>query len=319
MTDEMVFWEMPLQDESNRMAENEYQDYKDALNKNKTEVLKSRLKVIASSQQNFIMSCFAPQGYGKSYAMIFLAEMYSKFAGIPLSIRNVCFTVTDMLRAVEDGQKGDLFILDEQIHTHGYGSNVEKNMLVNIERVVRAHKLCFFFIAPEWIPHTYHYYIETYQMGGDSRFDPAKPLEEQWKYTKSILYDNRNAKLGYIITGEPQNKEFLALYNAKKDEFVSTVRSMGGGARDNFVTDTARELVLSDKAISLFDLTVPMTFREMYKGCKNKMQKLSVINGFIYKLLKGRIFSTTELNLLVARIDMMTFADKLGKRQADSE
>jgi len=117
----MMYWaSLPMDRESIRMSKLIQPAYEDALKKDITKnELVPRLKITSKSVLNMILSFFGLQGSGKSYALLFLMEILAKYSGIELSIDNVCFTITDLLKIIEKGGNGEIYCLDEQRHTYG--------------------------------------------------------------------------------------------------------------------------------------------------------------------------------------------------------
>jgi hypothetical protein len=222
--------------------------------------------------------------------MIFIAEKMANFNGTELTLENWCFTITDLLKVVEKLKITDIFGLDEQIHTSGYGSMIEKNILDNVEMTVRAHKLSFFFSSPKHIIHNYHYYLETWQMGSNKKWDWDKPIEQQWKYTKSIIFDHKDIPIGYVITGKPTNEDFLEKYEKKKSKFIEEIRKRRGSTRYKHILDRAYEIVEDDE------------FLKRWALCKTKrLKRLLVVVA-----LKGEMMSIEETNMLLDYIDYIT-------------
>ena len=292
-----AYWlALPLQDESIRVAKLRNPQYEDALRKNVSKKYFDRLKLIARTKSNYIQSTFAPPGYGKSYSVLFVVEQYAKYTGKTLKIDNVFFHSSDMLKAIgkEDMDKNEIFILDEQVRTRGHGSRAEIEDLQNIEMTVRQHKLSFFFLAPEFVRHTFHYYTETWQMGSDKPIDLNKDYEKQWKYTKSILYDHRDAMLGYIVTGKPSNIEFLEAYEQKKNLFIEKVRRRKTYGRYAYVKEKSAELALKPGFAKEFQLAKTMT-----------VKKVVVILA-----LEGEAMTTAEINMLVQYLQYVQFKER---------
>lgn len=245
-----MYWaSLPMDRESLRISTLLQPAYQEALQKDitKTELV-PRMKIVSKSFLNLILSFFGLQGSGKSYALLFLMEIQAKYGNVELCIDNVCFTITDILKIIEKGDKGEIYCLDEQRHTYGYGSSVERMGLDNVEMTVRAHKLSFFFSAPRLIPHNYHFYFETWEMGSNEEWDMVKiadgekSIYDYWKYTRLICYDNKGGIIGHIITGAPKDRDFLVKYEEKKDKFINDIRARTGSKRPLYVLDKAYEL-----------------------------------------------------------------------------
>jgi len=287
MSEQIDWATLPLQEASIKMAKFYNTDYNIALQKNLTEDFFRHLKIIANTNMNFIMSCFGTQGSGKSYTIAMIVMEFLKYKGLKkIDLDNCCFTINDLLTVVERLEEGGVFILDEQVHTAGYGSQVERHILDNVEMTTRAHKLCFFFLAPKFFVHNFHYFIETWQMGTEGEWDWNKSIDKQWMYTKSILFDHRQHMLGYIITNTPEDKEFLKAYDAKKNNFINEVRMRRGSGRHQYIMDKAYAL-LEDEIF----------FERFVRSKGNDLKRLNMLIA-----LKGELMSTDESKMLLSYI-----------------
>lgn len=290
MARKYVYWaELPLRSESLRISQLTNPMYKDALKKDYTNEFHRELKIIARSQLNLILAWFGLQGYGKSFAMLDVIEDFLSYKPEPmkLTLDDVAFTITDMLKLIEKSERGDNRVLDEQIHNTGYGSNIEKQALKNAEMTVRAQKLSFFFAAPVFIPHNFHYFFEVWQMGSVKPWDWEVSIEEQWVYTKNIVYDQRGNMLGYVITNTPSDKDFLEKYEKKKSKFIDNVKKQRSGQRHKVILDKAYELAEHDEFIKKFSLAKT-------KSLKFLLTKVE---------LKGFMMSIDETKQLIDYID----------------
>lgn len=285
-----IYWSsLPLEDESIRMAKITNPAYAEALKKNLTPKFADRMKVIANSKQNFILSSFGTQGSGKSYQMLFLYEKFNAYKKMKINLDNCTFVINDLLDVVAKLAKGETFILDEQVHTSGYGSNIERMILENIEMTVRQDRLSFFFLAPKYIGHNFHYFLETWQMGSDQPWDFNKSIYDQWKYTRSILFDHRQHMLGYIVTGKPTDEDFLVKYEKKKNQYISKFRQRKGSGRYKHILDRAYKIMADDE------------FLTKYALAKNKTMKRLLV---IIKL-EGELISIDELRMLIDYCDFI--------------
>lgn len=304
MVEEINWVSLPLQEVSMKMAKYYDSDYVIALEKTKnlTDKFFEHLKLISKSKLNLIMSSFGVQGSGKSWQIIYIVEKLLKYKGMDeLPTDNICFTIASLLKVVENLKIGDVFILDEQVHTAGYGSHIERNILENVEMTTRAHKLCFFFLAPRFFVHNYHFFLETWQIGSDKEWSWNKPVEEQWKYTKSVLYDHKNHMLGYIITGTPENKEFMKKYDEKKNEFIEQVRLRRGSGRHQYILDKAYMLLENDTFLRRF--------------VQSRTRRLKRLNMII--ALKGELISVEESNMLLDYISWVIEEEPKFRKKAD--
>lgn len=290
-----VYWaEMPLRKEALRMASLINPMYEAALQKDFTNEMYDELNIIARSKQNLIMSWFAPQGYGKSYSMLDVVMTFLKNQGKTLSIDNCFFTISDLVNKIENIDRGESVILDEQTHTTGYGSKTERRQLQNIEMTVRAHRLSLFFAAPPFIQHNFHYFLETWQMGSDKKWNWNKSMEEQWKYTKNIISSHRGHMLGYVITTTPSDVGFLKKYEDKKDKFIGDVRKQKGSTRYRLVMKKGDELLNSKKFLV-----------EWVKVYKSKPLRRLICTHY----LEGFGFTIAEWGQLVDYIDYRIMID----------
>ncbi len=183
---------------------------------------------------------------GKSYSAMFVAEKLSGYLGRNLSIDNVGFNLTEVLGIAEKAEIGSVIIMDEQTKVKGRGSQIESALLENIERVVRQHKLFFFFLSPRYVSHSYRYMIEVWQPGSDKPFDYSKTLEEQWKYTRCIVFNDKQLPIGYIVTESPSDKDFLVQYEEKKSKFIEGIRARQGSGRPKYLRDRAMEFLAKE-------------------------------------------------------------------------
>lgn len=285
-----IYWAtLPLDDESIRMAKIVNVDYRTALKKDLTPKFSQRLKIIGkSSKQNLIVSTFGPQGYGKSFVNLYAIEKYSEYRKQPFTLDHVAFTITELNSLIEGLEHGAIFMLDEQIHTKGYGSRVEMEILENAEMTVRQHGLSFFFLAPKFIQHNFHYILETWCRGSEQPWDfENKTLEEQWKWTKSILYDHREHMIGYIVTGTPSDTELLKAYDKKKDEFIDKVRKGKGSDRYLIIKQEAADLLADEAFVDNFKMGTTQDFKKF----------------LLIQRLEGKAMSTDEFKMLFAFVD----------------
>ena len=298
MSNKAVYWaELPLRRESHRMAGIINPMYEAALKKDYTQEIYDELKIIARSKLNLIMSWFGLQGSGKSFSLLDVVMTYLSFfqPEKELSIDNCFFTLTELLNKVAEIDKGEVIILDEQIHTTGYGSKIEKKALENIEMTVRAHRLSLFFAAPKHISHNYHYFVETWQMGSTAKWDWNIPIEKQWLYTKNIIYSEKGHMLGYFVTTTPKDMGFVKAYEKKKDSFIYDVKGMRGGKRHEFIMGLGNKL-LEQKG-----------FIDKYSVVKTKRLKQLLVNYY----LKGPMLTIEEWKTLIDWIDFkITFNEK---------
>lgn len=193
------------------------------------------------------------------------------------------------LERVGSIEKGSISILDEQIHTSGTGSSLEKKLLENVEMVVGQQQLSFFFIAPRDIQHVYHYKIETWQKGSSQPWNPKKSLESQWKYTKSIIYNHHAIPFGYIITTTPNDEKFMKEYDIKKNKFIDAVRESKGGVRYMTISREANSMV-TDRI-----------FIDEYSTCKNNRLRILTIKEHLH----GKQFTSEEMKTLNDKIDYL--------------
>ena len=237
----------PLQDEANRSTSIYEIRYSDALKKDQTKKIVEEFKMIAINPMNLIISIEGPQGSGKSWQVQFLAEKLEELGNLRYDIDNVRFSVTDMNKRVQEVKRRSILILDEQVLAYGLGTGTERSTLLNIERTIRKNKLCLFFLAPDFIRHIFHYHLEVWEMGSNRPWDFSIPLSNQWKYTKSIIFDRKLHPFGYIITSKPTKIKFLTEYEKRKNEFITRLLEERIENREKYVYDKALEL-LKDKS-----------------------------------------------------------------------
>lgn len=296
-----VYWfSFPLQAESLRVKRIHMPNYDEALQKDVTGLFFKELKERAMSAQNIVCSIHAPQGQGKSYVGLFIAEKLSAFLGKPVEIDNINFTITDMLKAIEKAEKGSILVLDEQTKTVGPGARAEMSMLYNIEDVVRQYKMYLFFISPRYVHHTYHYMINVWQPGSDKSFDPSRSIEGQWKYSRSIISNESQIDIGYIVTGTPTNKDLLERYEKKKEQFVTDIRMRRGFNRPGYLRNRIFDMLSSNHRINLQEHSHCTGFLVEFAVSKNKEVKKSILDMHFPEQL-----TTQERTFLV------NFADSL--------
>jgi hypothetical protein len=247
------------------------------------------LEMRCKSRDNLIVSIFGSQGTGKSYVALYTLEKMAKFMNKPVNLDNVFFTLDDLSIGVERVGRNEVLVLDEQIETSGQGSSAERKGLVNIERVVRQHKLNFFFLAPEHIRHTYHYYLRVWQPGAFKPFNPNKTVEEQWELSRSVIYNVDNHPFGWIITAKPTNIKFLEAYEKKKSEFIDRVKARRGSGRYKFIGRRADDIIQDEK------------FKEEFRNAPRQPLKKLLLK----EKLQGELITTDEFKELFDKVDLM--------------
>lgn len=296
-----VYWfTFPLEAESVRVTKLSMPHYADALKKDVTDLFFKELKWRATSRQNLVVTIHAAQGKGKSWAGIFIAEKLAAFLGKEITSENINFTITDTLRAAETTEEGSILILDEQTHAVGPGSRAEKMLLENIEMVVRQHRLYLFFIAPRYVSHNYHYLIELWQPGSDKSFDPSKPFEQQWKYSRCIIFNDKQLPLGFIVTGSPVNKETLEKYEKRKSLFIHDIKQRKGFKRPAYLRQRAAGLLKSEK------------FIEDYMTASNKDTKKVLLDIH----MDDESLTMSERSSIVSYIDFLIDHDAMLKQRS---
>lgn len=279
----------PLHKESIRMAELLY-GYEETgvMKKDLSKDFVVELQTTAISQKNLIVSSFGTTGSGKSWQVARLEEKYCEFTGKTRELANVAFTITDALTAAENADRGGVVTLDEQVQTFGPGSGVEKGLLKNIEMTVRAQKLSFFFLAPIFVDHAFHYFLRTWQILGPRKFDPKVPVERQWTHTKSLVYDDLEHPLGYIVTESPRDLKFMKRYEEKKDKFITEIRGRRGSRRPFYLLDKAFELIQK-----------PGFVEKWINPLASVQAKQSLISQFT----KGEMFTINDFGTLKSHIE----------------
>lgn len=225
---------------------------KPALEKDLTESMSSEFRILANNPINLIASMEGPQGGGKSYSIIFLGERFQEITGIELDIDNVHFSTTDMFSAVQQIRRRSQQFLDEQVQAFGMGTLAERETLLNVEKVIRKFKMCFWFISPEFVKHHFHYHMLTWEIGSDHPIDLTKPFDTQWKYTKVLLFNRDLLPFGHVITGTPLNKKFLSDYESKKADFIDDLLEGTISNREKYLEEQAISLLDNDEFIKEF-------------------------------------------------------------------
>lgn len=296
--EEDAFWtQLPLRRESRRMTVFESVRYQNALRKNFTYEFNEELFAIARSNQNIEISFIGPPGCGKSTLMFDTAEKYLKYHDPPKELRiETChLSPTRMLEWLEAMKPKDVAMLDEQIFTAGQGSQAERMALKNIEMTVRAQEISLFFAAPQLFIHSHHYILEPWEMGSPEEWDFSIPIENQWKFTKSIIFSSDTRPIGFVISSSPKNQEFMKDYKIKKDNFITQVRSQGGGHRPEFVEGKIKALLGNQDFIAEFS------------NSENLVLKRHVCALY----LKTSLLTRDEINLVAHRVNY--YLKKSGK------
>jgi len=308
-----VFWaSLPMRAESMRMSQFNNPHYADALKKDWTNSFNQELKIIGKSKMNLILFWWGLQGFGKSWSLLRTVE---KFLGYQypnhdkdtilseiLTIDHCFYTITELLKNLRNAGEFESRVLDEQVQIAGAGSAIEKRAMQNVEMTVRAQRLSFFFASPAFVPHNCHYFFEVWQAGSLKPWDWDVPMEEQWKYTKNIIYDQKGFMLGYMITGTPRDMEFIGKYNKKKDEFINRVKAQKSGMRFTIIEDQAKDILSSD------------SFLKDYAVAKTRDLKTFMVT----KEMGGFMAGTMEVRQIVSVIDYMIatnpeYQQKLGE------
>jgi hypothetical protein len=138
-------------------------------------------------------------------------------------------------------------------------------------------------------------------MGSVKPWDWSVPIEDQWKYTKNILYDQKGFMLGYIVTGTPKDTEFMAKYNVKKDAFIGRVTSQKAGMRYTIIEEQANEIVNND------------TFLKEYAMAKTRDLKTFMVT----KEMGGFMAATAEIRQIVSVIDYFILTRPENQRKLE--
>ncbi len=284
----MIYWnQWRLDNRATQINELE-REWKNVSRVNMTDSFVKDLKIRASSKMNYILSGFGKQGMGKSYTFLFVMEQWCKFAGVEPDIKNVVFMISDALARVEKMDKGDVLILDEQVYSAGTGSKTERENLRNMERTVRQHRISLFFLAPDFISHSFHNFIETWKMGSDRKWNwkQKNPLG-QWKYTMSLLYNNNEALLGHIVTETPRNKDFLEKYEKKKSKFVDQMRKSQSTGRYSELLNYTHKIIKTKG------------FEKTWSSLKSKSLKAL----YLQSVMRGKNLPGEQIKQMVNYID----------------
>ena len=245
-----------MRKEEIRMRKIYSQTHRQALKKDWTNKFNQELKIIARSNQNLILVIYGKQGSGKSYVLLFIAEKFLSFFQPPmkLTVDDCHFSNIDLLESIEKkkGHPG-LDIKDEQIQTVGMGSQAERMALENVIMTVRGQKQSIFFSAPHFVSVDCHYTLKTWEMGALEPWDWNKPIEQQWVFTKSLIYSSDGDLLGYIVTKTPKDMELLKKYEEKKDQFITRTRAQGGSMRYMYILRKAKELMNNPEFLEDFN------------------------------------------------------------------
>lgn len=239
--------------EANRVTEMFKGGFDSALKKDMTKDMSLEFQLVGNNDQNQIISMEGPQGGGKSYAILFLSEEFADITGMELTIDDVHFSISNLYKDIRKNHRRRQILRDEQVETYGMGTGAEKEMLLSVEKIIRKFKMCFWNISPEFVKHHFHYHMMTWEMGSDMPIDTSKPLEGQWKFTKSILFNRIQYPFGYVITGTPKRVKFIKEYEKKKGEFIDALFEGTISNREKYLYECAEELSNNKKFMEKFE------------------------------------------------------------------
>jgi hypothetical protein len=185
-----------------------------ALAKNLTPFFIGDLRYKHYNGKNHVIQCFGSQGDGKSFAVFNIEELVNPL----FTLDYVKFTDYDTLKALSDCPEGASVVKDEQLKTHGEGSQQQEDALTNIEWTVRVKRVNLAYCCPEPQIHSCHYSLEVF-------FDRHEDKQKTylWLYRNSKL----DMPLGYIVTRLP--KIDREAYKKIKLDFVDRIRSQEVG------------------------------------------------------------------------------------------
>jgi hypothetical protein len=254
----MIYWSnTPAMAEARRIAEIKALEYKIAVRKNLNKMFfgnGGEFYARTNGEWNLIISAHGETGSGKSWFIIASGEKYLALRkpSQKLKIKNCFFTLTELLDGIEFAEEGDVLILDEQVYTAGYGSRVEAESLENAEMTIRKSGISLFFAAPKQFKHQYHFFFKTWKMGATKPWNFLKPIKNQWKYTKCLVFSSNGDCMGSIITQAPQNTKFLRAYEKKKDKAILAYRKQKGSLRVKFHIRKVQELLKDQTFLTKF-------------------------------------------------------------------
>lgn len=196
------------------------------------------------SNRSFI-NCFAP--YGRNLSQIFLNDVYRRTKGkIPLSIvwqiygkqgsgksklsmeiaRRIDPTFNadriflrreNLLNALKNAKSNTAYVLDEQKHDFGHGSERQLKELQDIEEITRIEQVHLGFNSPTLREHiAVNYTFEVLQKNHDQRLT---------KFAFVELAGHRKIYLGYGICKIPEDDKdpLYKAYEPRKRKFVEEV------------------------------------------------------------------------------------------------
>lgn len=311
-SDEIHFYSLPLEDEAKKMWTYYAPIYATALEKNISDKFFGNMKVRSNSNQNMILSSLGRQGSGKSYVIIKINEIRLMLVGGRLDIKNCEFTLTNLLKAIEQRGPDDKdFINDEKFISFGYGAELERAMLRNIENTTRKFGLNFYFLCPEDVKHQHIWKLETWEWGGyEEEFNPNISMEKQWVFTKSIVFSDKNIPVGYLITGTPQDKKFLQAYEKKKEKFLDFVTKFTGSQRIKMLDERCYELLTNrEKIFSSPISNMKDNFLQRWCKCKSIDLKIMTLQSALANTPFGMV-STKELSQMARKVEYVIAFEK---------
>lgn len=249
-----IWWtNRPLQAISNHVTTKIKYYFPEALNKNLTKYLDIDFSMIGKNPMNLIMSVEGPQGDGKSYSIADIFLRLMSISGLKFGIDYVDFSYSDKNRSAKDTRHRCAHILDEQPTAYGLGTGAEREMLLNIEKVIRKYKQCFGLLSPEYVRHHHHFHLLTWQWGSRKEWNFNKKLDTQWEFNRLIVFDRNMYPIGYIITETPYDKKFMNAYEKKKDDFLNDMFEGTVSNRESELHLRAEELWDNVKFMKLFN------------------------------------------------------------------
>lgn len=168
-------------------------------------------------QRNLILEVYsdAKSGTGKSTVAITVADHISKLNGVPFSVENnIHFDTVSLKNAIKThNKKGTVHIIDEtrKGEMYGSGSSAFLTKVNDIAQVCRARGLNFIRI-----------------FGGDFKYQSINPhyrlnvnkINFAYKENLSLLINDFDDYMGFIITRKPNNPELWKDYENKKMGFI---------------------------------------------------------------------------------------------------
>ena len=169
--------------------------YRRALQKNMTDKFygEEKERLLGKVPSNHNVMYIGPPGRGKSYGMLYNVQYEMELMGKQLIVdKYVSFDKTNLQMKLAEiiretiGTSINKFLtagklvriqvsmgLDEDVKKTGKGSNVERQSLINIEKVVRQAQICFNYCSPTLESHIYTTVLDFFAINFEDQMNVA--------------------------------------------------------------------------------------------------------------------------------------------------